>query len=250
MMLDGQPLLFVSLHDVTPYYSNEIRAMMELLDELNVTGTSLLTIPHYRGVSLNQDPKFSGWLRARSEKGDEVVLHGWQHVEHRKPKGLARHLRRMLFTRGEGEFLGLSEDECGELLDNGLKLLAAMDFSPRGFVAPAWLIEKSLYPVLRERGFIYTTRQSGIVDLADGRLMLSPALVLRGSSNTMSKLSRFVNNIRIGFNGRRDIIRVAIHPIDVRYRALPWYRTILTKLLAERRSITYGRFFSELARSA
>jgi predicted deacetylase len=150
----------------------------------------------------------------------------------------------MLFTRGEGECLGLEPDEFEDILSSGEKVLSPVEPAPVGFVAPAWLIEPALYAVLKSRNYLYTTRQTAIVDLVNNRTITSPAVVLRGSSRFMNRFSRFLNTMLLTFLTRLDIVRVAIHPADIRYDAHNWYSKVLKQLMRNRTTITYGKLMT------
>ena len=240
MQFDNSPAPFVvSFHDVTHVYSKEIKQCLEMLDQLGVKGTSLLTIPEYHGNRLGEDEEFIKFLKERENHGDEIVLHGYLHKEHYRPSGLVRNIRRAIFTRGEGEFLGLTEDECRMFIRKGLDLLNKFDFTPIGFVAPAWLIEKRLFHVLLSEGILYTTRQTKIVDIENNMTIPSPTLVLRGSSYKMNKISRRVCDLRNQLINNDKVLRVAIHPVDIKHGALDWYRQLISTMLEQRPSATY-----------
>jgi predicted deacetylase len=240
--------LIISLHDVTPAWEAEVRACLTLLDEIGARGVSLLVIPEFRGVAFDREPAFTAWLHERVAAGDEVVLHGWKHIEQVRPRGFVRSLRRAVLTRGEGEFLGLSPEQCGTFVGTGLAALAERDFHPRGFIAPAWLIEPMLYPTLRALGLTYTVRQTGVVPLAGGRKIAAPTLVLRGSSLKMNELSRTVSNLRLPFWRSKPVVRVSIHPIDFRHGADAWYRVVIPALMENRRTVTYGELVEGVAK--
>ena len=237
--------LIVSLHDVTPAHDSAVRTCMDFLDEIGIPATSLLVVPEYHGTFLDSDDSFTEWLRGRRDHADEIVLHGWRHIEHAPPKGFVRKLRRALFTRGEGEFLGVSPERCAEMLRHGKEMLAQLDLTSEGFVAPAWLIEPMLYDTLAAEGFRYTTRQMSIVDVEEKRTISALTIVLRGSSLAMNKLGRFYNNWFIRFYANHPVLRVAIHPADIRFNAQPWFGRILKKLLQDRMAVTYGQFIEK-----
>jgi predicted deacetylase len=233
------PSIVVSIHDVAPPFAREIIEAVSLFEGLGVGKFSLLAVPEFHGTPLDSDPKFIEWLRGRATRGDEIVLHGLRHMQTHRPKGLIRTLKNSLLTRGEGEFLGIPAITAGNLLDQGLNILRTLGFSPLGFVAPAWLMEKSIIEELKKRGFLYSTLRTRINDLRNGDFIRSPALVLRGSSRNMSRLSRAYNNLLLGPAAMREVVRLAVHPADIRFRADAWFRTILSGALKGRRSITY-----------
>lgn len=239
--------LIVSIHDVTPAWSAEVREASTLLLRLGVAKLSLLAVPEYHGTRLDADDQFLSWLRDRSDAGDEIVLHGYRHLEHEKPRGIARRISSALFTRGEGEFLGISASQTSDWLDAGLAMLRNCGFEPEGFVAPAWLIEQTLLPELSRRDFRYTTLRSQIIDLRGRKSIPSPTVVLRGSSRNISRLSRSYFNLMLRLWGGRPVLRLAVHPVDMRHGAQAWIKTILSGPLASRRTTSYIDFVRGLS---
>jgi uncharacterized protein len=240
------PYLLVSMHDVTPAHAKAVREALDLLDDIGVQGVSLLAVPEYHGTHLGESSSFVEWLHRRGRWSDEIVLHGWRHIEHERPKGLMRNLRRTFLTRGEGEFLGIERETCSDLVGKGLARLNSLALEAQGFVAPAWLIEPALYPVLHEAGMRYTTRQMSVIDLKHNLKIGAPTIVLRGSSKLMSKLSRFSNNLWKQFLTGHPVLRVAVHPVDMAHGAQSWYRNFLGALLKQRTTLTYSGLFEAL----
>ena len=239
--------LIVSIHDVTPACVDEVKEAMSLLRGLGVSKLSLLAVPEYHGTRLDAEADFIGWLRECRDAGDEIILHGYKHLEQSKPRGLSRKIRNALFTRGEGEFLGAAASQAGEWLDAGLEMLRNCGFEPEGFVAPAWLLEQTLLPELTRRGILYTTLRSRILDLRARRAIPAPTVVLRGSSRNMSRLSRSYFNLMLLIWKWRPVVRLAIHPVDIRHGAQAWIRTIIEGPLASRRTTSYIDFIREMS---
>jgi len=232
--------IIFSIHDVTPAFSAEVREAADLLRRIGVGKLSLLAVPDYHGIALDSDTAFLDWLHDSVAFGDEIVLHGLRHVEYQKPRGLMRLVRRALLTRGEGEFLGVEPAIAGAWLDEGSAVLRKNGFATKGFVAPAWLMERSLLPELCRRGFLYTTNLTHLIDLRNDERIPAPTFVLKGGSRVMSRLSRAYNNILIPLRSRRSIIRLAIHPTDIRYGAEAWLKNIVPKLMKDRCVTTYA----------
>ena len=161
--------------------------------------------------------------------------------------GFARNIRKALFTRGEGEFLGASISQAGEWIDAGIDILRRCGIEPEGFVAPAWLIEETLLPELGRRDMLYTTLRSHIIDLRSRRTIAAPTVVLRGSSRNMSRLSRGYYNLMLLLWAGRPVLRLAIHPVDIRHGAQAWFKTILSGQLGGRRTISYIDLIRELS---
>src|SRR5690349_5510528 len=104
-MTDHQSLI-VSIHDVTPPQWLRVREILERLSFVGVRRRSLLVIPNFRGEwGVNEHPDFVKWLGDCSREGDEIVLHGYEHVEVQRAKGIRDRIKNRLYTKGEGEFL-------------------------------------------------------------------------------------------------------------------------------------------------
>jgi len=242
--------LVVSIHDVAPDFEQEINDALSLLDSLGSVRASLLVVPRYRGRSIEGDDNFVQFLKDLQAQGHEVVQHGLEHTSSVKPKGVWRRLRAGLFTRGEGEFLGPPAEEAARKLEEGRRIMRACRLEPSGFVAPAWLFDRAVLEALRSAQFRYTTTRWRIIDLKQGRRYAAPVVVLRGSTLKMSRLSRFYSEMLLRARARSRIVRVAIHPADVRLGALAWFRIILTELLGKRSALTYRQALDRLTPTA
>lgn len=66
----------------------------------------------------------------------------------------------------------MSNISCEEFewkLKEGLKILKSLNLHPKGYIAPAWLIEKKHFDILKKYGFEFTTTRLGIYDLKNNR---------------------------------------------------------------------------------
>src|SRR5512144_1309048 len=105
--------LVVSVHDVTPPTQDQVRRMRDLLDDIGVTRCSLLVIPNFRGRHpIDADAGFCAWLAGLRDRGDEIVLHGFEHVEVVAPTRVTERFKNRWYTKGEGEFLALDAAEA------------------------------------------------------------------------------------------------------------------------------------------
>src|SRR5690606_21225151 len=113
-----------SIHDVSPGFEREVDRLAGLLtDTLGCSSFAMLVVPdHWGRHPIRLGTPFANRLRAWSESGIEMFVHGWYHkdtVEHRGISGLkARYM-----TASEGEFLGLSYDEAARRMEDGRALV-------------------------------------------------------------------------------------------------------------------------------
>src|SRR5262249_6155720 len=67
------------IHDVAPATADQTARWCADADSLGIP-VSLLVIPGpWRGAPLVDEPGYADVLRARIARGDELVLHGWEH---------------------------------------------------------------------------------------------------------------------------------------------------------------------------
>jgi predicted deacetylase len=67
----------VEIHDVSPFYKQEVYQAVEFLQGLRIEKFSLLVIPnHMEEYPLYKHQDFVGFLKAL---GQEIVLHGYSH---------------------------------------------------------------------------------------------------------------------------------------------------------------------------
>ena len=237
--------LIVSLHDIAPQWSSEVEEFLDLVDEFGIR-SSLLVVPKFKGIELTTDPMLCKLMQHRHSMGDELVLHGLVHNETVKVAGFFRKIKKAIFTRGEGEFFGIHQASCDTFLSFGQDIFAQAELpSAEGFVAPAWLIEKDLFPVLQKHNIRYTTTQGSIIDFVNGREIKAPTLVLRGKSDNWNMISRRVMTmLRKTIWHDVPVIRLAIHPCDFRQGAVPWLRETIAALLNNYNPMTYLDYLS------
>ena len=118
--------LIVAIHDVCPATLDACRGLTALVEQsLPDVPLTLLIIPDYRGQHrIDQAAEFRGWVDARIERGDEVVLHGlWHFDDGPPPRTPAAWVRRRVLTDGEAEFATLSAGQARRRIARGLELI-------------------------------------------------------------------------------------------------------------------------------
>lgn len=233
----------LAIHDVAPATLDACRRLAAWLDAGGLGPLCLLVVPAFHGDRpIDPASEAARWLRARTARGDEVVLHGYRHLADRRPARLADRLRARLLTAGEGEFLALPAAEAARRLAAGLAALEAAGLGrPQGFVAPAWLLGDEARQAAAALGFAYTTTRTALHDLAGGRSYRAPALGLSSRSRARRVASRLVVPWLWRAARRAPLVRFALHPVDLRApAALGRLERLVEEALAGRRVVTYG----------
>jgi uncharacterized protein len=219
----------VSLHDVAPDTLPECRLLLDILDGLRVPVT-LLVVPHYHHrTRVDADPGFATFLKERLARGDDVVLHGYYHLDDAPAaRGPLGWLRRRIYTAGEGEFDSLDEATARARLSKGRELLTRIGAPPSGFIAPAWLLGPAAARAVRALGFAYTSARESLSRPADGMVVAAPSLVASTRAGWRRIASRIVIASRLALLARAPRVRVALHPADAHHPSIvaSWRRSL------------------------
>ena len=121
----------VCIHDATPAYARETRAMIRDLAPLVGRRLSFGVVPDWHGDwPLPAHPDYCRLVRESSE---ELLLHGYYH---RRQRGWGP---TTWLAEGSDEMNGLDPDETRRAIDRGQLVFAEVFGKPaRGFLAPAW----------------------------------------------------------------------------------------------------------------
>jgi uncharacterized protein len=234
--------LIVSLHDVSPFTRPQVENMLQDLQRLGVPHCSLLVIPnhHHRGV-FTEDPDFCSWLSAKTSAGCEPVIHGYYHQrERRRNERVLQKLITRVYTAGEGEFYDISQDAASTVLAHALADFRRVGLDPSGFVAPAWLLSREGEKALRRLRFRYTTRLSGVWDLANGVVHQSQSLVYSVRNAWRRAVSMKWNALLFECLRNNPLLRISLHPGDIEFPHI-WrdITHLVTRSLADRVPLTY-----------
>lgn len=239
-MVEAEQALCVALHDVAPATWPACRRLLALLDEVGPVPVSLLVVPDYhRRGRADDDPDFIRAMEQRLTRGDEIVLHGYHHLDERAAPSPMQWLKRRLYTT-EGEFAALSESEAHERLLLGRQMLIEkLGWPVEGFVAPAWLLSAGARRALTHLPFRYTTTLDAIHPLPDWHAMPAPSLVYSVRSPWRRSLSRQWNHWLSRYARSKPLLRIGLHPADAHYpQVMDDWRTLLRQALAQRRPMT------------
>ncbi|SFP76544.1 hypothetical protein SAMN05421810_103345 [Amycolatopsis arida] len=145
--------LLVSLSGIT---DRALPRCVELAAELDrrAVPLSMLFVPRD-----GADPA-TGWMRARAGRGDDVLLHGYDHRV--APSHQAVRLGR------RAEFAALPAHEARLRLIAATAVLDRAGLRADGFAPPRWLVSRGTLAALREHGFALCADLSAVRDLRTG----------------------------------------------------------------------------------
>jgi predicted deacetylase len=213
----------VSIHDVSPVWSEEVEAALGLCRSVGVR-PALLVVPDFHGrAPLLADARFCARLVRLQSEGHEIYLHGFYHLSRaqydaaRAPSRLAWLFAQRVASGGEAEMSDVSKDEGRSRIERGERVLLEAKLRVDGFVAPAWSMPKWLLPLLRERGYRFTEDHFRVYDPAGGRAR--PSVTLNFATRSPARLVSSVAWCRAAKAARALApARIAIHPGDMHYR--------------------------------
>lgn len=203
----------------------------------------MLVVPNYWGSApLVPGSAFAGRLREHAATGTEMFVHGFFHRDGRQHRHWITRLKAQHLTAGEGEFLGLTENECRRRMDDARELIEEIiDARVAGFVAPAWLYGEGAIAALARSGFELAEDHWRVwCPTSNKTLARSPVITWasRSPGRIASSLAAVpVLEVTLRF---APVVRVAVHPGDIREPALveSIHRT-LDALLQYRRPARY-----------
>jgi predicted deacetylase len=217
----------VSIHDVSPAWTDEVEAALEVCAAVGAR-PALLVVPNFHGrAPLLDDALFCSRLRDLQAAGHEIYLHGFFHRSRDRYEAVggatsARAYLAWLFAQrvasgGEAEMSDVSIEEGRRRVDDGERILRAAGLRIDGFVAPAWSMPPWLLPLLSARGCGFTEDHIRVYDPSTRRARSS--VVLNWATRSPGRLLSTVAWCRIAKRARALVpARIAIHPGDMRYR--------------------------------
>ncbi|HEX6793461.1 MAG TPA: polysaccharide deacetylase family protein [Casimicrobiaceae bacterium] len=237
----------IAVHDVSPATWPECRELLAMLDDAGASPLSLLVIPHYHyGSVVLREPAFLRAMEARLARGDELVLHGYFHVDDAaSPRTPREWFRRRMLTRREGEFAALDERAAARRIDAGIAMFDRLGWPLAGFVPPAWLLSPGTRAALSRYGgrFDYVTVRSGIFHLPGWRFERTANVWYSPDSALRRAISTCLIAREQSRASRAPLLRLSLHPQDARVRSVvEHWRGLVADALAERRAVTKGEW--------
>ncbi|UST99503.1 DUF2334 domain-containing protein [Pseudomonas siliginis] len=236
-MVEHMKAVCLVLHDVAPSTWADYQPFVEAVDALGDVPMTWLVVPDFhRHDALDANPAFRRVLDARVARGDELALHGYYHDDQESMPNTPRDwFMRRVYTH-EGEFYRLSREAALARLHAGLDMFQRYDWPVRGFVAPAWLMSDGTRQALRELPLSYTSDPQHLYRLPDFSAIDAPGLVWSARSAWRRGLSKIVSDQREQRWREASVIRLGLHPVDMRHRfSRDYWLHTLQRLLAEGR---------------
>ncbi|WP_336353796.1 polysaccharide deacetylase family protein [Pseudomonas atacamensis] len=236
-MVEEMKAVCLVLHDVAPSTWADYQPFVEAVDALGDVPMTWLVVPDFhRHDALDANPAFRRVLDARVARGDELALHGYYHDDQEPlPNNPRDWFMRRVYTH-EGEFYRLSREAALDRLHAGLYMFQRYDWPVQGFVAPAWLMSDGTRQALRELPLSYTSDPQHLYRLPDFSAIAAPGLVWSARSAWRRGLSKILSEQREQRWREASVIRLGLHPVDMRHRfSRDYWLHTLQRLLAEGR---------------
>ncbi|WP_435037827.1 DUF2334 domain-containing protein [Pseudomonas neuropathica] len=231
------PAVLLVLHDVAPSTWADYQPFVAAVDALGQVPMTWLVVPDFhRQNALNAHPAFRRLLDERVARGDELALHGYFHDDQEPgPTSPRDWFMRRVYTH-EGEFYRLSRESAFTRLRAGIDVFQRYNWPLYGFVAPAWLMSDGTRQALSELPLSYTSDPQHLYRLPEFTAINAPGLVWSARSAWRRGLSKLVCEQREQRWCQAPVIRLGLHPVDMRHRFSRdyWLKT-LERLLAEGR---------------
>ncbi|MGZ8289855.1 MAG: DUF2334 domain-containing protein [Telluria sp.] len=250
--------LCVSIHDVAPETWDECAQLAQAVRAVADIPLTWLVVPRFHGNSA-RSPVLEAALDTMLSRGDELVLHGFTHLDEGPRHGTAAEwMLRRVYTEREGEFAGIDEIEALNKIEQGLAWFHDRGWPVEGFVAPAWLLGPGAWQAVRKSPFLYTSTFSHFHLLQQQRKVFAPSLVYTARNlwgravsplavDIMSRLqgdavSRLQSETPGGVRPQM-LARFALHPRDVRYpRLVRHMQGVIARLLETHDPMTKAGF--------
>ena len=236
-MVEHMKAVCLVLHDVAPSTWADYQPFVEAVDALGDVPMTWLVVPDFhRHDALDANPAFRRVLDARVTRGDELALHGYYHDDQEPMPNTPRDwFMRRVYTH-ESEFYRLSREAALARLHAGLDMFQRYDWPVQGFVAPAWLMSDGTRQALRELPLSYTSDPQHLYRLPDFSSIDAPGLVWSARSAWRRGLSKILSDQREQRWREASVIRLGLHPVDMRHRfSRDYWLHTLQRLLAEGR---------------
>jgi predicted deacetylase len=231
------PSLLLVLHDIAPPTWADYQPFVEAVDALGNVPMTWLVVPNFhKHNDLEAHPGFRRLLSGRLALGDELALHGYFHCDDGPMASNPRDwFMRRVYTH-EGEFYSLSREAALTRLHAGIDMFQRYHWPLHGFVAPAWLMSEGTRQALRQLPLSYTSDPQHLYRLPDFAVVDAPGLVWSARSAWRRGLSKLLSDQREQRWRQAPVIRLGLHPVDMRHEfsRTYWLQT-LKRLIAEGR---------------
>jgi predicted deacetylase len=208
--------ILISLHDVAPYHLPRLQKAEQILTQWGVPKISYLFIPDYHHQNHRSDQvilsSFKQWTAENRAFALQWLLHGYYHLETSKHNHGSS---KKFLTANEREFLTLSPTGIQTRICKGKTVFKdVFHCSPDVFVAPAWLFNQHLFPILKDHGFRITEDHSFIYFLDKDNKILTPVITWATRTRVRKLISQMGCPILSRWWSGKNLVRIALHPFD------------------------------------
>jgi uncharacterized protein len=236
--------LCVSIHDVSPSTWPQCERLLQAIHAVADIPVSLLVVPAYHRQPAAGGTRYDRALEQRLHHGDELVLHGYTHLDEAGAASSWRErFTRQIYTQREGEFYAVDRAEARRRLALGLDWFRRRGWPVHGFVAPAWLMGAGAWDALAEFPFSYTTTLRRFYLLPERRALRSQSLVYTVRSGWRRAMSRSWNSVLAQALRPNPLVRLSLHPTDAAHpRIIRHCQSLLETILTSRQPMTKAAF--------
>lgn len=241
---DPPRALCVSIHDVAPSTWPQCERLLRAIRSEADIPVSLLVVPAYHRHPARVGTRFEHTLEYRMARGDELVLHGYTHLDEApQARGWRDRFTRQVYTRREGEFYALDRAEARRRLELGWNWFAQRGWPLEGFVAPAWLMGEGAWQALDDFPFAYTTTLRRFYLLREETVLPSQSLVYTVGSGWRRHMSRGWNALLSRALRDNPLLRIGLHPADAGHPDIVrHFRRMIEMALQTRTAMTKAEF--------
>ena len=212
--------MILSIHDISPQFTNDILEIMKTLEQLNIETYSALVVPCYLSEKKNDIRNHHNVFKKIFREG-EPILHGFTHET----------------SAYTNEYSPLERKVIHQRIVQGKRILQQVSGKKiLGFVPPKWILSRDLISVLTEEQFKYTTTFLRIIPFGRNEIFCPVINFLY----TYSALNTILANLAALYAtyqvSKRKVIRIAIHPEGFATR-----RTLVEGVL--KKAIRAGYYF-------
>ena len=207
----------VCIHDATPAYDRETRAIIRHLSPILGRRLSVGVVPDWHGKwPLAAHPDYCQMIKESSE---ERLLHGYFHQRRRGWGPIT-------LLAGSDEMNGLGPEETQRTLEGGQRVFADVFAEPAGgFLAPAW----QLGHVRRVPGLNYVLGFFSLASASGRRIPLATWSWDCGRWGALGHLGHGIGSLLHSVDHR--VPTLAIHPRDLERGFLPKILRLTKQLL-------------------
>jgi predicted deacetylase len=212
------PCVLLVLHDVAPHTWADYQPFVKAVDALGDVPMTWLVVPDFHHHNpLEAHPEFRDQLTRRVAHGHELALHGYFHCDDQPaPKTPKDWFMRRIYTH-EGEFYSLPQHAALARLRAGIEVFERYHWPLEGFVAPAWLMSDGTRQALRQLPLRYTSDSQHVYRLPDFAPIDAPGLVWSARSAWRRGVSKLLSDRREQHWQQAPVIRLGLHPVDMRH---------------------------------